>query len=266
MLAMTGTAAQIGTIAGAADALARRLQGTAGSGKGTTEATTGTTAAPWDDPTRARLTLEHARVDALVGLCERALDDPGATSTARPRHTAEVLIHLPTLLGLADSPGYLPGYGPIPPVLARELASDARWRRLVTDPVTGHLLDYGTTVYSPPARLAAYVRAVARTCRAPGCDRDAQRCDLDHRHPFRRRPDGKPAVTRGGPVASEHPDHTECDGCTSAHNLDPYCRWHHLLKTHHGFHVARGSQAECTVTTPSGRRYTTRPHDYRPDG
>ncbi len=50
------------------------------------------------------------------------------------------------------------------------------------------------------------------------------------------------------------------------HNLDPLCRWHHQLKTHHGFHVARGPDRSLTWTTPSGRTYTTKPASYGPDG
>ncbi len=212
MLALTGTAAQIDTIATAADTLAHRIRG-----EERGAAADGST-------------IEQARVDALAALCEQALADPHLKPSAKARRVADVVIDLATLLGLADSPGYLPGHGYIPADLARELAADARWRRLVNDPATGHLLDYGTTVYTPPAALAAYVRA-ARTCRAPGCDRRSEICDLDHRDPFPRHPDGTPATTSAcGP----------CSGCTSAHNLDPECRWHHLLKTHHGFRVAPG--------------------------
>ncbi len=122
----------------------------------------------------------------------------------------------------------------------------------------------------PPAGLAAYVRAAARTCRAPGCDRPSHRCDLDHRYPFPRNERGRPDVTPGGPQISEHSgsgEDRECAGCTSSHNLDPACRRHHLLKTHHGFSVATGPDPGTrTWRTPSGRTYTTYAHDYRPDG
>ncbi len=192
------------------------------------------------------------------------------TPHASSPRVADVVIDLATLLGLAEHPGHLPGYGAIPPVLARELAADARWRRLVTDPVTGYLLDYGTTTYTPPAGLAAYVRAAARTCRAPGCDRPSHRCDLDHRYPFPRDERGRPDVTPGRPQISEHSgsgEDRECAGCTSSHNLDPACRRHHLLKTHHGFTVTTGPDPGTrTWRTPSGRTYTTYAHDYRPDG
>ncbi|MGA8252679.1 MAG: DUF222 domain-containing protein, partial [Mycobacterium sp.] len=34
--------------------------------------------------------------------------------------------------------------------------------------------------YTPSAKLADFVRCRDLTCRAPGCDRPATQCDLDH--------------------------------------------------------------------------------------
>jgi hypothetical protein len=74
---------------------------------------------------------------------------------------------------------------PIPAKLGRDLAGYARvWRRMVTDPVTGHLLDYGTTTYLP-APLRSYVLARDGGCRAPGCTTRAPgRVQLDHATPY----------------------------------------------------------------------------------
>src|SRR6266511_2746466 len=63
------------------------------------------------------------------------------------------------LMGLTEHGAELAGYGPIPAQVARELAADGTWRRLLTDPATGHLLDYGRTTYRPPAALADFIRA-----------------------------------------------------------------------------------------------------------
>ena len=59
----------------------------------------------------------------------------------------------------------------------------ADWGRLVVDPVTGHLLDYGSVIYRPPAELADYVMARDRRCRFPGCNTRATVCDIDHNIP-----------------------------------------------------------------------------------
>ncbi|WP_239374834.1 MULTISPECIES: hypothetical protein [unclassified Frankia] len=52
--------------------------------------------------------------------------------------------------------------------MARQVAGDGVWRRLVTDPVDGKLLDYGQTTYRPPADLTRFVRPVlGRSYHAP---------------------------------------------------------------------------------------------------
>ncbi len=98
----------------------------------------------------------------------------------RPGHRRAV-----HLLGWDEQPGELAGHGPIPATLAHHIAADATgtWRRLITDPPTGALLDRGTTTYRPPANLTAFVIAREQTCTFAGCRRAAHRCDLDHEQP-----------------------------------------------------------------------------------
>ncbi|RPF29138.1 HNH endonuclease signature motif containing protein [Georgenia muralis] len=93
--------------------------------------------------------------------------------------TILVTIPLTTLLG-GGEPAVLDGYGPIDPVTARALALGGTWRRLVTDPLTGAVLDHGRTRYRPPKDLADLVRARDRTCIRPACNTPATRCELDH--------------------------------------------------------------------------------------
>ena len=64
-----------------------------------------------------------------------------------------VIVPITTLLGLEDYPGELVGHGHIPAGLAREIAAQGTWRRLLTDPASGTSLDYGRTTYTPPAGL-----------------------------------------------------------------------------------------------------------------
>ena len=64
--------------------------------------------------------------------------------------------------------------------------------------------------YRPSAKLAEFVRCRDLTCRFPGCDRPAQACDLDHTVPY--------------PAGPTHPSDLKC-----------LCRFHHLLKTFHGW-------------------------------
>ena len=121
--------------------------------------------------------------DALVAWANHALGDPKAPRRHGRRQQVQFITDLPSLLGLADNPAELVGYGPIPTALVRDRAATADWLRLVVDPVTGYLLDYGTVIYRPPAELADYLMARDRRCRFPGCNTRATVCDIDHNIP-----------------------------------------------------------------------------------
>ncbi|WP_433556633.1 DUF222 domain-containing protein [Pseudonocardia xinjiangensis] len=151
-----------------------------------------------------------------------------------------VTVPLDTLRGTSDEPGELAGYGPIPADHARELAADpdSVWHRLVTDPVSGALLDYGTTRYRPPPHLTEHVIARHQYCQGPGCRVPANRCDLDHNVPF-------------------DPDTDQ--GPTSAANLGPKCRPHHRLKGMSGWSVSQYPDGTILWTTPSGHTYRVDP-------
>jgi len=158
-------------------------------------------------------TMDHKRADALVSWANRAVGEENLpTMQGKKRLETQVVIDLGTLLGLVNNPGEIIGFGPIPAELARRLAAGSdMWRRLVTDPVTGHLLDFGTRKYEPSAALREYIIARDRTCQFPGCARASYLCDLDHVTPFTGTDEG---------------------GATSADNLLALCRRHHRLKTH----------------------------------
>lgn len=146
-------------------------------------------------------------------------------------------VPLTTLLGLDQLPGELAGYGPIPSDAARALAAHGTWRRLVTDPLSGALLDYGRTRYRPPPHLAEHVIARDQTCDFPSCRIPAHRCDLDHRIPY----------DSGG-------------GATSADNLGPRCRPHHRLKASPGWDLARKPDGAIAWRTPTGHTYERVPY------
>jgi hypothetical protein len=154
-----------------------------------------------------------------------------------------VIVPITMLLGLDEQPGELVGYGPIPAPLAREIAAEGTWRRLLTDPASGTLLDHGRTTYTPPVGLADFVRARDVYCRFPPCQQRAATADLDHTIPYE----------SGG-------------GSTSEHNLYACCRHHHRLKTHApGWNVEQRSDGRVTFTTATGHSYTSWPHGYRAD-
>ncbi|MDT5302684.1 MAG: hypothetical protein QOG79_5926, partial [Mycobacterium sp.] len=93
--------------------------------------------------------------------------------------------------------------------------------------------------YRPSAKLARFVRNRDLTCCFPGCERPAERCDLDHSTPH-------------GAGGLTHPGNIKC-----------LCRKHHLLKTFWIGPTGWTDQQLCDGTivwiSPTGHRYTRPP-------
>jgi hypothetical protein len=179
--------------------------------------------------------IDARRADALLAWAQAALADPNLPRRQGRRVEVQVVMDAATLFGLADNPAELIGYGPIPADAARLLAGDATWRRLLVDPVDGHLLDYGSVTYRPPQRLVDFIVARDRCCRFPGCARRADACDVDHVCPY----------------------HT--GGATAAGNCCCLCRHHHRLKTHGGWHLELRPDGTAIWSAPSGRTFHVYP-------
>ena len=176
------------------------------------------------------LTLDQLRADALAALAEKFLSSTSKENLAHGRPiTLNLTLDLPTLLGLQENPGILAGYGEIPASAARQLASDAKWRRFITDPITGNLLDYGRSSYEPPQPLVDFIVARDRRCRFPGCRQPSRVCDIDHAIPW------------------------EEGGKTSKENLGLLCRRHHRMKTHGGWRLTSFEDGSCEWRSPEGK-------------
>ncbi len=196
--------------------------------------------------------IDNRRADAFIEIINQYLttdiaDQTGADQTAtsagnlskqkkikninRKPISINVTIDLPTLLGIAENPAQLTGYGPIPASLARELAADGNWQRFITDPRSGELLDLGRKSYRPSQYLVDFLLARDRTCRFPGCRYPAHRSDIDHVTPW------------------------DEGGKTTPENLGALCRRHHRLKTHGGWKVTSASDGSCEWISPNGKHY-----------
>lgn len=189
-------------------------------------------------------TKQQRRADALGALTAGASalacdcgspNCPAADAAAEP---GQIVIHLvaeaETVTGGGATPGYLPGYGPVPAETVRDLAARATIRPLIRPEKLR-----AEPGYRPSRALADFVRCRDLTCRFPGCDVPAEFCDIDHSVPW----------SRGGPT---HPA-----------NLSLRCRPHHLLKTFwtgvDGWRERLHPDGTIEWTSPSGRRYTTTP-------
>ena len=218
-------------------------------------------------------TLDQLRADTLTGLAtgdallagaiaggeSYAADEVGDLDVSRgeggppvgrpapgirvPKIRIDVTVALSTLMGLDDLPGELAGLGPIPAEQVRAVAAGGIWRRLVTDPLTGAVLDVGRTRYRPPAGLAEHVLARDGSCAAPGCSVASHRCDLDHTTEYY----GSPA--NGSPAP----------GTTSNDNLGPLSNRCHRLKTDGGFVLRQVEPGVFEWWTPGGMAYRVTP-------
>ncbi len=213
-------------------------------------------AADSDDPDDVGVprTLEQRRADVFTDLL---LGDTGGVAS-RPGGSHEcsrpgmpgggevaVVVDVATLLTLGETPAEIPGCGPVPAQIARQLAADLPWRAWLTRTSAAgtQVVATSPTTYRPPAGLARLIRAREPHCRMPGCRTRA--VDLDHVTPFPR-------------------------GLTTEANLGPLCRRHHVLKTHlrwrakittdsHDPPVPEPDPLTWTWTTPAGITYTDQP-------
>ncbi|GAA1692486.1 hypothetical protein GCM10009745_42340 [Kribbella yunnanensis] len=196
-----------------------------------------------DEQQPPKRTAEQYRADAVADLfghiLSNGLDWLGRRLPDQHRRKPhiEVLIPASTLLGLDDDPCELSGYGPIPASLARQISADGTWRRLLTDPMNGTVLEASTTRHDPGALVSETLLARHPVCAWPGCNRPSRECDRDHGTPF------------------------AASGQTSLAGLAPFCEYHHVIKDtpEWGWTTTNHPDGSVTLTTPTGHRYTTVP-------
>ena len=189
-----------------------------------------------DDPR----TRNQRRADALGALavgadrlsCRCGQRDCAAAASPAP---SPVVVHVIANEATLDGTGHMPGSvigsdAVVPAELIAELARSAKLRPLT------HPADLPPeSGYTPSRTLADFVRCRDLTCRFPGCDQPATRCDLDHSVPY----------ADGGP--------------THASNLKCYCRTHHLVKTFWGWRDQQLPDGTIILHSPSGQTYVTTP-------
>ncbi|MFI0444463.1 DUF222 domain-containing protein [Actinomadura sp. 6N118] len=204
--------------------------------------------------------MDQIRSDVYLGLLAGTWEGAGPMGR---RGVLEITCDLATLMGLREGAAELHGWGHVIADIARQAArrsaaggDDTVWRFSITDPVSGELINHGTTRARPshPARDQrryltgrdrAFVIARDRTCRGPGCRVPAQRTEIDHIVDH----------AKGGPSVPAN-----CDSkCTPCHHLKDQ-----------GWRVSRNRLGDTIWTSPLGRVYRkapepiTPPRDYTP--
>lgn len=172
-----------------------------------------------------------AKADRLV--CRCGLDACPVKGKRAPSSniTIHVVAEKATLEGTSDHPGVVMGADSlIPAEIVREMAALAKALPIIApvdaEPECG---------YDPSKALADFVRYRDMTCRAPGCDKPAVQCQLDHTIPWS---DG---------------------GLTHASNLKCLCVTHHILKTFWGWQDEQLPDGTVIWTLPGGQRLVTTP-------
>jgi hypothetical protein len=161
---------------------------------------------------------------------------PGSSVRQRAAVSVDVLIPAATLAGRNDEPAVIPGFGAIDPARSRELVALApSLRRILTDPITGAVLDFDRKTYRVPAELKRVLRLRDGHCRAPGCSAPLEYCELDHTQGYAR------------------------GGTTALWQLAHLCANHHHLKHEAGWSLKQHLDGVLEWRGPSGRRYRTHP-------
>jgi len=163
------------------------------------------------------------RVDALVEMCLPDGDRPEPPATM-----VHVVVDYDALMrghSVGGERCEIPGIGPIPVTLARQMAEDCILKVLLTRAVDVMAVAHGG--YSIPAHLRTALDVRDPKCIVPGCD-GRRRLQKDHRNAF-----GRTQVTR-------------------LEDLAHLCPFHHYLKTFCGY-TYRGGPGNWEWIPPENR-------------
>jgi hypothetical protein len=185
-------------------------------------------------------TRDQVRADLFTDLLLTGSPAIDPTLDRRPggigaiRATVQITVPVTTLTGVTSGGGELDGRAPVDTETARRLAGNAPgWDRVMTDPVTGTVLEVDR--YEPLASQRRFLDTRDVHCRCPGCRQPARRCHRDHNEEY------------------QH------GGKTKLCNLCNFCVRHHTLKTETGWTVIQLAGGSLEWTSPLGFTYRDDP-------
>lgn len=165
----------------------------------------------------------------------------GRVTEAPPPVELHLVMTDRTLLGGADDPAHLPGYGVVPAdwacdLVGRALTHAAVWiKRLYVAPGTGDLMAMDSRRRKAPTGLRGFIEDRDRLCRTPYCGAPVKH--IDHAEPYRDDPQ------------------------TTAAGLQGLCEHCNYAKEAIGWRaVPRAGPPHCVeITTPTGHTYLSFP-------
>jgi hypothetical protein len=180
-----------------------------------------------------RRPIDQIRADIFLDLlCGNGQQAEGSGSD---QGVVDIRVDLSTLLGLAEDPGEIPGYGPVIADVTRQVianADQAEWRFGITH--LDQLIDLVTTKRRPSKAQKGLIRVQDPECVFPTCRQDSNHCDIDHTLPW----------------AQHHH--------TTVTQLDPLCP-HHNLGKEHGWKLKKIQPNTYIWTSPLGHTYQVGP-------
>jgi uncharacterized protein DUF222 len=180
----------------------------------------------------AKKRLGPLRLDALTGI---------TLGGQLQNRVTELRVTVPasSLAGESTAPGELHGYGPITNDVLRNLANSGNvfWRRILTDPQTGQVLDVGSR-RRHTAAIGEFIKTRDRWCVFPGCGRPAETCQIDHTEDY------------------------ATGGKTSVTNLGAMCGHHNLMKLDGDWTLEQPTPGHFVWTSPTGTTFTVRPEPF----
>jgi hypothetical protein len=177
--------------------------------------------------------IDHIRADIFLDLLCGTHQEQG--NKGGNGGVVDIRAPLTTLLGLAEDPGEIPGWGPVIADVTRQVIANthqAQWRFGITH--LDQLIDLVTTKRRPTKTQKDLIQVQNPECVFPTCRQDSNQCDIDHTLPW-----------------AEHHH-------TTVTELDPLCPHHNQVKEH-GWKLKKINPNTYIWTSPLGHTYQTGP-------
>jgi len=189
-----------------------------------------------EDPRTVRQLMADLFVETFLTTTPQSMREYEAKGGSRVNATVSIVIPVLNLLN-PDAPrdvATINGMTPISMTEAREMAGKAKcFQRILTDPITGHVLTVDSRNATPSMRR--FLQARDQVCLFPGCRRPAHQSELDHTKPW------------------------SAGGKTDVDNLGHLCPKHHTLKHQRPWECEQLGNGWVRWRTPRGERVTVEP-------